>query len=266
LENPDTTKAETVAEHREQLPPQLHDTGERMIPTQQGEVSVVFARHTLTYEYALGFVEGRTVLDAGCGTGYGSALLASRARRVCAIDLSNEAIEYCRRQYAAPNLEFLQMDVTQLPFRHTFDVAVSFQVIEHLPDPDAFLRTLKHAVHPGGSIVLATPNVRVPRAGDASNPFHCSEMSYAGLHALLSRHFASFQISGIAHARQNALRAFVYRSPLYALGKRLRRGSVVKKLANKTLDMTSFRIITERVAEEALDLIAVCTNDGSRAV
>jgi SAM-dependent methyltransferase len=238
----------------------LHDTGERMLPTSEGEVSIVFARHKLTYEYALQFVEGKMVLDAGCGTGYGSNMLASRARRVTAIDLSSEAIDYCRTHYAAPNLDFVQMDVTQLAFRRAFDVAVSFQVIEHLPDTGAFLDALKQAVIPGGRIVLATPNVRTPRTGAGANPFHCSEMNFEELRALLDKHFSSFQIRGIGHARPNALRAFIYRSPLYRLGKLLRRGSVVKKLANKTLDMTSFQVITERVGEEAMDFIAVCEN------
>jgi len=231
-----------------------------MIPAGEGEVSIVFARHKLTYEYALRFVEGKSVLDAGCGTGYGSNILASRARHVSAIDLSAEAIDYCLTHYAAPNLDFVQMDVTQLGFHRAFEVAVSFQVIEHLPDPGAFLTSLKQAVTPGGTILLATPNVRTPRTGDAVNPFHCSEMNHEELHALLNKHFSSFQILGIGHARTNKLRAFVFKSPLYKLGKLLRRGSVVKKLANKTLDLTSFQVISESVAEEAMDLIAVCEN------
>lgn len=239
----------------------LHDTGERMLPTREGEISIVFARHKLTYEYALQFVEGKTVLDAGCGTGYGSNMLASRARRVTAVDLSADAIDYCHTHSTASNLDFVRMDVTQLGFRRQFDVAVSFQVIEHLPDPGAFLSGLKQAVVPGGTIILATPNVRSPRTGDAANPFHCSEMSYDELHTLLSKHFPAFKILGIGHARPNRLRAFIYNSPLYRLGKLLRRGSVVKKLANKTLDLTSFRVISERVAEEAADLIAVCVNN-----
>jgi 2-polyprenyl-3-methyl-5-hydroxy-6-metoxy-1,4-benzoquinol methylase len=249
-----------VAEHHEERSPLLHDTGERMIPTEEGEVSIVFARHNLTYEYALQFAEGKSVLDAGCGTGYGSYMLASRAQHVCGIDISSDAIDYCRAHYHAANLEFLQRDVTRLSFRDEFDVAVSFQVIEHLPDPDAFIRTLGQAVIPGGTIMLATPNVRRPRTGDAANPFHCSEMNYAELHALLARHFSSFRILGIANAKRNPLRTLVYRSPLYTLGKLLRRGSMVKKMANKTLGLTNFRVISEHVDAEALDLIAVCTN------
>ncbi len=239
----------------------LPDTGERMIPTQQGEVSIVFARHTLTYEYALQFVEGKTVLDAGCGTGYGSHMLASRARRVTGIDLSAEAIDYSRSHFTAPNLDFIQMDVTQLGFRRAFDVAVSFQVIEHLQDPGAFLSTLKQAVVPGGKIVLATPNVLPSQTGDPVNPFHCSEMSYDELSTLLKRHFSSFRILGIGHTKPNRLRSFFFNSPLYRLGKLLRRGSMVKKLANRTLGLTSFQVITERVAQDAMDLIAVCDNN-----
>jgi 2-polyprenyl-3-methyl-5-hydroxy-6-metoxy-1,4-benzoquinol methylase len=247
-----------VADKKGPSPDHLHDTGERMLPTQEGEVSIVFARHTLTYEYAFQFAEGKKVLDAGCGTGYGSNMLAARARHVTAIDLSTEALDYCRSHYTAPNLEFVQNDVRKLTFRGEFDVAVSFQVIEHLPDPGAFLETLKQAVVPGGIIVIATPNVRTPRTGAGANPFHCSEMSYDELWTLLGKHFSSFQILGIGHAKPNALRAFIYKTPLYRLGKLLKRGSAVKKLANKTLNLTNFQVISERVAEDAADLIAVC--------
>ncbi len=249
-----------MADQKDPISPPLHDTGERMIPTGEGEVSIVFARHKLTYEYALRFVEGKSVLDAGCGTGYGSNMLASRALRVSAIDRSAEAIDYCRTHYAAHNLDFVRMDVTRLGFRRAFDVVVSFQVIEHLPDPGAFLELLKEAAMPGGTILLATPNVRTPSTGDAANPFHCSEMNHEELRSLLGKHFSSFQIHGIGHARPNKLRAFVLESPLYRLGKLLPRGSVVKKLATKTLDLTAFQVISERVAEQALDLIAVCEN------
>jgi 2-polyprenyl-3-methyl-5-hydroxy-6-metoxy-1,4-benzoquinol methylase len=239
----------------------IHDTGERMLPTQEGEVSIVFARHTLTYEYALQYAEGKKALDAGCGTGYGSNMLATRAHHVTAIDLSGDALDYCRSHYAKPNLEFVQKDVTKLTYRGEFDVAVSFQVIEHLPDPSAFLQSLKQAVVPGGTILIATPNVRTPRTGADANPFHCSEMSFDELRALLSKHFSSFQVLGIGHARPNALRAFIYKTPLYRLGKLLKRGSAVKRLANKTLNLTNFQIISERVAEDAADLIAVCKKE-----
>lgn len=247
-----------MSDTRKKSPSHLSDTGERMIPVAEGEVSVVFARHTLTYEYALQFVEGKKVLDAGCGTGYGSNMLASRAQHVRGIDLSAEAIDYCRAHYARPNLEFVQMDVSQLASRSEFDVAVSFQVIEHLPDPGAFLELLKGAVVPGGVVMIATPNVRAPRAGDAANPFHVSEMNYDQLRNLLRRHFTDVTIVGIGHARPNRLRSFIYDSPLYRLGRLLKRGSAMKKLANRALDLTGFQVISDHVAEDALDLIAVC--------
>ena len=53
----------------------LDDTGERMIPTAEGETSFVFARHRFAYEQARTFVGGKSVLDIGCGTGYGCRIL-----------------------------------------------------------------------------------------------------------------------------------------------------------------------------------------------
>src|SRR5213082_3394273 len=59
---------------------------ERIIPdeTEPGVVALHFKR----YEFALPYSAGRDVLDAGCGVGYGSALLAERARNVVGVDRS----------------------------------------------------------------------------------------------------------------------------------------------------------------------------------
>lgn len=73
----------------------LVDTGERMIPTHKGEVSVVFARHQFASNFAQRFASGKNVLDLGCGTGYGCKVLAGVANRVLGIDQDADAIAYC---------------------------------------------------------------------------------------------------------------------------------------------------------------------------
>ena len=239
---------------------QLDDTGERMIPTAEGELSFVFARHRFAYEHARTFVEGKSVLDVGCGTGYGCKILSATAASVVGIDSSMEAIEFCRNNFAAPNVQFVRMDASTLSLERQFDVAISFQVIEHLSDPGRFIDRIKRTVMPGGLILISTPNVRTPTKDSHTNPFHFSEMSCAQFQQLLETKFSSFELAGIGYAAPNRLRALVQSLPFYRLGRYIKRASALKKIAGTAMDMTSFRVIRTDVSPDAIDLLTICTN------
>ena len=236
----------------------LPDTGERMIPTAEGELSVVFARHRFTYEYALQFAEHKRVLDVGCGTGYGSKLLAARASSVLGLDQDTNAISYSREHSGAQNIRFVQGNAEELAFRDEFDVAVSFQVIEHVDDTDDFVRRIKEAVKTGGTILLTTPNARDKGTRPSDNPFHVNEMNHREFSELLTRHFTSFELLGIGYAAPSRLRSIVQRSPLYALGRYLKRRSPIKKFADRALNLTDYAIVSTNVERDAIDLLAVC--------
>ena len=75
-------------------------TGERVIPGQVNDD--LWREHLARYAYARRYAEGRRVLDAGCGTGYGSAELAQSALVVTGIDVAPQAIEYARATYPIP--------------------------------------------------------------------------------------------------------------------------------------------------------------------
>jgi 2-polyprenyl-3-methyl-5-hydroxy-6-metoxy-1,4-benzoquinol methylase len=98
---------------------------ERIVPdaTEPG----IVALHEKRYAFALSFCAGKDVLDAGCGVGYGSAILAGAARRVVGVDRSEEAISYARERYARPNVEFVVDDLLELGQPDgEFDVVCAF--------------------------------------------------------------------------------------------------------------------------------------------
>src|SRR5579864_4749519 len=77
-------------------------TGERLVPDQ---VDVdLFNEHLARYAFAARLAHGKRVLDAGCGTGYGSAELAHTALAVTGADIAAEAIAFAREHYRLPNL------------------------------------------------------------------------------------------------------------------------------------------------------------------
>ncbi len=147
-------------------------TGERLPGGGDANFQIDMERHLAAYRYALPRAAGKSVLDAGCGEGYGAVMLAEVARRVLGVD-REEPLAVARERYRAAALEFRPLDLMQLPaLGERFDLVVSFQVIEHLPDPSGFLRGLADRVAPGGTLIVTTPN-RLMSVSE--NPYHLRE-------------------------------------------------------------------------------------------
>ena len=84
---------------------------ERVLPNDE-RTKFLFQEHVIRYLFASQFVTSKTVLDAACGSGYGSSiLLESGAKKVVGIDNSSEAIEYCEKNYKKENLEFCSLNL-----------------------------------------------------------------------------------------------------------------------------------------------------------
>ena len=165
-------------------------TGERL-PGVDGDFAVDRERHLAAYRFARAHAAGRAVLDAGCGEGYGTALLAEAAARVVGIDRP-EAVRVATARHRAPRLEFRAHDLERLgALGERFDLVVSFQVIEHVRDPVGFLRTLAGL---GGALVVSTPN-RLMSVSE--NPYHLREWTAAELLALAAPVVPGVRILGV---------------------------------------------------------------------
>ncbi len=149
-------------------------TGERVIPGQVNDD--LWSEHLARYAFARRYAQGKRVLDAGCGTGYGSAELAQSAAEVTGLDISADAIEYATASYPIPGLRFLESSCTAMPLPpSSFDLVVAFEVIEHLGDYRAFLRECARVLTHEGLLIVSSPNKRYyaeTRAATGPNPFH----------------------------------------------------------------------------------------------
>jgi SAM-dependent methyltransferase len=123
------------------------------------------------------------VLDAGCGSGYGSVELARWASSAVGADVSGEALRYAREHYPLANLSFVQASCTELPFAEgSFDLIAAFEVIEHLENWRGFLQEARRLVASGGQCIISTPNKDYygeSRGPTGANPYHLHEFSFA---------------------------------------------------------------------------------------
>lgn len=231
---------------------------ERIIPdeTSAGPRAI----HEKRYLFALGYVTGKRVLDGACGVGYGSALLAAKAAAVVGIDLSEDAIAYARTRYARPNVEFRVEDL-QAPRLEddSFDVVVSFETLEHLPDRDAFLGHVARVLRKDGVLVLSTPRVD-ETTESPDNPHHFVEYSRRDFEALLARYFDQVELFGQHRAQTRRHRA-LQRLDVLGLRKRLdflrpaSRLLGTAPMADVSLDDV---LIDQTDLDRATELVAVC--------
>jgi SAM-dependent methyltransferase len=156
-------------------------TGERVIP---GQVDLdLWNEHYARYAFAARLARGRRVLDAGCGSGYGSAELARTARSVVGVDISNDALDFGRLHFPLPGLHFARASCTELPFcGGSFDLIVAMEVIEHLKEWNKLLAECRRLLAPGGQFIVSTPNKNYygdSRGLAGANLYHEHEFTFA---------------------------------------------------------------------------------------
>jgi len=99
---------------------------------------------------------GLAVVDAGCGDGFLTELLAERCERVVGVDHSPERLAVARARLDAGNVAFEQGEVDALPLRAgSMDVVIFSMVLHHVPDIGAALADARRVLRPGGRVVVA---------------------------------------------------------------------------------------------------------------
>ncbi len=256
-------------------------TGERVVPERSGEGlgRANLIRHKAAYLHARKkFRDAKRVLDVGCGTGYGSAMISTPNREVVGVDTSDEAVEWANKTYREENASFAVMPATELRFPDdSFDAVCSVQSIEHFDDVGLVLSEAVRILRPGGVLAVATPN-RLTYSPDGSiNPFHTREYDARELEQLLSGSFEEIEVTGLHAGLDLALASGVtkhfgeYGARVEALRRALREAPEgVRRFVEEWLvedGMENFNFgavglhsfpISQKSIDTSLDLLASC--------
>lgn len=177
-------------------------TGERTLPHIWHE-NYWFRRHEIGYLTLAPLARGARVVDAGCGEGYGAALLGEEGANVVAVDLDLPTLAHAHAAY--PSVAFVAANLVTLPFATgSVDTVVTLQVVEHLWDQPAFVAECARILRPYGLLAMSTPN-RItfspgqPAGATPANPFHSRELDAGELAALVAPHFDVVQLLGVHH-------------------------------------------------------------------
>ncbi len=155
---------------------------------------LVEAEHLVRYRWASALARGKRVLDAGCGLGYGSRMLAEGgATAVNGIDVDEPTIAEANRRIDDAAVSFQIGDVRDLRFEDgSFDLVVCFEVIEHLEDRERALGEFERVLAPEGLLVISSPNREAYVAG---NPHHVHEYEPEELKSALEQRFAHVRLA-----------------------------------------------------------------------
>jgi 2-polyprenyl-3-methyl-5-hydroxy-6-metoxy-1,4-benzoquinol methylase len=244
---------ETVQQHQPQGVPPLELTGERTLPDVPAE-NYWFRRHLAVYEWIAERSAGLEMVDMACGEGYGTDVLARRARRVTGVDANPDAYEHARAKYTRPGVRFVR-DLIET-YIQPCDAVVFLQTIEHVKQPEQVLSHFK-AMAP--TVYVSTPNVLTlaPEGADKSdNPWHLREYRAREFRALCERVFDRVELYGLFHARKLRMHELALRAGWDGVHSALR---ITKPFYDRFTPAISARDFALRQGplDRALDFVAV---------
>ena len=263
----------------------MKQTTERLFPdrTKTAEEMVIEAMHRFAYttveEYAN---PADRLLEIGFGEGYGFQVVEPWIAEYMGVEVDRDSVAHATEKYGRPGASFMHYDGMTLPFDDaSFDLVIAFQVLEHVRDPEAFLRKARRVARPGARVLIVTPN-RNHRVGDGERPwnrYHVREFSPSELDVVMREVFKIVDVFGIhgspamddiERARVARARKLVRLDPLglrYVLPEgfdtRLRTFLRRRRRTSEALASSGSEIGIEQVhrsredIDDALDLLAV---------
>ena len=115
-------------------------------------------------------LQGKRVLDVGCGGGILADSMARKGAEVMGVDLATKALRVAQLhalETGTPNIQYHEVSVEQLAQEQpaSFDVVTCMEMLEHVPDPSSIVRACATLVRPGGWVFFSTINRNIKAFG-----------------------------------------------------------------------------------------------------
>ena len=196
----------------------------------------------------------KSVIDVGCGDGKVIKEIAKRFpnARSAGVDYSEQAISLAR--LIVPNVTFFRHNIVESPLEEKFDIAVSVEVVEHIPPSELnqFISAMARLINPGGKLILTTPHKNQP---------------------MPEKHYQHFDKESLGHYLDSE---FVVEQTLYINGKSTFQTRFISRLLwNRFFILSEKRIVKmlylmlrrrlqKSTSSNATGLMVVCKNKGLR--
>jgi 2-polyprenyl-3-methyl-5-hydroxy-6-metoxy-1,4-benzoquinol methylase len=135
------------------------------------------------------------VLEVGCGEGRGIDVMLPKSKSFTAVDKIEPVIGELRKKYPAAKFQSMNIPPLSGLADNSYDVVVSFQVIEHIENDRLYLQEINRVLKPGGLALITTPNRSMSLT---RNPWHIREYLPEELRILAASVFREVQLKGIS--------------------------------------------------------------------
>lgn len=237
--------------------------------------NVIYQRHLVAYYTAIEHIKGK-LLEVGSGEGYGIPILIDHCNKYVAVDKHKPSTG----QDFSDKFSFKEMSLPPLLFEdESFDSLVSFQVIEHIEDDEAFVKEIARVLKKGAKAVITTPNRLMSLT---RNPWHVREYTWQQLKTLLGKHFSNVEMLGVYgngeidayyeknKASVNKITRFDVLKLQYRLPRKLLQipYDILNRFNRKNLASKNQQLVnhinwkdftTKKAAENCYDLLAIAT-------
>jgi 2-polyprenyl-3-methyl-5-hydroxy-6-metoxy-1,4-benzoquinol methylase len=103
----------------------------------------------------------KSIMDAGCGSGYVSYFLSKKGYSVWAVDKSKKILNSANKRYKNKNLKFVNIDLSKKVPNKKFDCILLLDVLEHVKDDLNFLKNIKKNLKKGGILIVKVPAYQI---------------------------------------------------------------------------------------------------------
>ena len=145
--------------------------------------------HKIRYKLASEIIKKKSlnklVVDAGCGIGYGSYILADFVEEIIGIEINADAIKKATKYYNKKNIRFINSDIFKFQFTNS-DLIVCFEFLEHIKEDEKLIKLFSEF---SKNLLISTPNELIrPHLKPRINPFHFRHYTPEQLERLLNKY------------------------------------------------------------------------------